>query len=207
MNADTGLFALSTLISLAGLWFLVAWCYRWYRVDLFRHRVFVLRAELFDFAADEGIPFAHPAYGNLRYAMNGFLRFADRIGLINALMVAPLTRRVDSKAWKQDWEDAVATLPESAREKMQNLRMRLHIEVGKQFVLGSPILIVMLVPPLLLFILQLVGKLLINQAVKGLRSQVAAALEYFAGPYDGLAYRVGMAPSVPALAPIGFHRR
>src|SRR5437016_2293052 len=76
-----GLTAASTTLSLVGLWVLFHWLYRDYRVDLFRQRMFALRAELFDMAAAGRIAFDDPAYGKLRGMLNGYIRFAHRVSL------------------------------------------------------------------------------------------------------------------------------
>ena len=67
--------ALTSTISLFGILYLLLWRYRAYRVDLFRHKMFKLRDELFDDAADGNIDFNSPAYQLLRTTMNGFIRF------------------------------------------------------------------------------------------------------------------------------------
>src|SRR6266566_4122568 len=81
MEVSLGLTALGTTLSSLGLWVLFQWLYRDYRVDLFRQRVFALRAELFEVGASGKISFDDPAYRMLRSMMNGYIRFAHRISL------------------------------------------------------------------------------------------------------------------------------
>src|SRR5688572_19860233 len=75
-------------LGLYGLWLLWTWLYRDYRIDLFRDRMFALRQDLFDLAAQGVIPFDHPAYGALRRTMNGFIRLADQVNLTATLALA-----------------------------------------------------------------------------------------------------------------------
>ncbi len=55
--------------------------YRSYFIDDFRDRVFHLRDELFDLAAQGNIAFDHPAYYRVRQLMNGSIRFAESISI------------------------------------------------------------------------------------------------------------------------------
>ena len=74
------------LFSFAGLWVLFFWHYREYRVDNFRQRLFAIRDELFDLGRAGVIAFDHPAYGVVRTLINGFIRFANRIGVLSLLL-------------------------------------------------------------------------------------------------------------------------
>lgn len=69
-------------------WFFLFWVifYRQYRIDEFRQRVFALRDELFDYAADGAIEFENPAYVKLRRSMNGAIRFAESLTLWQILI-------------------------------------------------------------------------------------------------------------------------
>lgn len=65
-----------SVIGLATWWF---WLQSAYARDSFRQKVFALRDEMFDYAAEGAIPFENPAYAELRLLMNRVLRFAHRI--------------------------------------------------------------------------------------------------------------------------------
>ena len=70
-------------LSLLGLWVWFFWLYRDYRVDAYRQRVFALRNELWDYAAAGHISFDDPAYLVVRNRMNGLIRFAHLLSLID----------------------------------------------------------------------------------------------------------------------------
>src|SRR6266513_245936 len=76
---------LASVVSVLLLAVLYFWLYRDYRMDLFRHRLFRLRDELFDVARDGALSFDHPAYGLLRMTLNGFIRFGGRLGVVTVL--------------------------------------------------------------------------------------------------------------------------
>ena len=82
----------TSLVSLAGLLVLLR-LYRDYSVDRFREEMFALRDEMFDFAASGGIAFGSPAYGRLRLTMNGFVRRAPRMRLMEIVLFRALSRR------------------------------------------------------------------------------------------------------------------
>ena len=75
--------ALTSCLSLAGLWVLLFKLYPDYCVDRFRQDMFDLRADLFD---DGQIARGHPAYRLLRQTMNGFIRFGHRVNLLHAML-------------------------------------------------------------------------------------------------------------------------
>jgi hypothetical protein len=121
--------AVSSGLSLVGLVWLYFWPYRDYRRDLFRARLFAIRAELFDGAADGRIDFNHPAYGLLRSTMNGFLRFGHRFGTLRLIAMAVI---VDPDAFSPDydfdrrWREATRPLDAETKEWLRSLREQMH---------------------------------------------------------------------------------
>jgi hypothetical protein len=80
---------------LAVLWWLFAWLYYDYRLDLLRFRLFLARDKLFCAAAEGKIAFDDPAYVMTRTTINGSLRFAHRLTLSKLVVTALLRRRYD----------------------------------------------------------------------------------------------------------------
>lgn len=74
-------------ILFVSLWIFYFWFYRDYCIDRTRQKLFAIRDELFDFAADGNISFDDPAYGFLRRSLNGVIRFTYKIDLINVIML------------------------------------------------------------------------------------------------------------------------
>jgi hypothetical protein len=195
--SETAITATFTLLSLAGCWIVLAWFYRSYRVDLFRHRLFVLRAELFDRARRGEIAFDHPAYVNLRITLNGFLRFADRIGFVSMLLTSHTLRRCPPGSiawtWERDWSEAVGSLSPDLQKHFLDLRSRLHFEVFKQLLFGSPLLMLTLIPPVLVAFLRIASDSLLSPLLRGAYRAIERAFKEIADPLDGFAYKIGEA--------------
>lgn len=121
--------AVSSGLSLFGLVWLYFWPYRDYRRDLFRARLFAIRAELFDGAVDGRIDFNHPAYGLLRSTLNGFLGFGHRFGTLRLIAMALI---VDPHAFSPDydfdrrWRESTKTLDSETREWLRAKREEMH---------------------------------------------------------------------------------
>jgi len=152
-------------MSFLGLIFLWGfWHHLWkpQRVDFFRQRLFALRSDLFDIAANGKVSFEHPAYAQLRLMINGVIRYAHRASF-PTLIVASV-QSGDSptdalNAWKKD----VGRLPSDAQEEILSIYSRLSEAFASHIVGGS----LTLVPYILLrvfwgvvesFLLLLVGK-------------------------------------------------
>jgi len=144
--------ALITLIFLFGIWFLVFKLYRDAELDWFRDIVFVLRNELFDYAADGNIDFDHPAYTMLRGSMNAFLRFGHRISLVQLITLSLIINRNDSErsnvqTFSHHWAAAASQLEPEIQQKLIGYRYRLNLAIASHVLLGSPELVCTLVVP------------------------------------------------------------
>ncbi len=131
-----------------GVWVLFHWCYRDYRVDVFRQKLFNLRGELFSLAASGKVDFDSPAYGMTRMTLNGFVRFAHRFSVTPALMMSWRMRRAP-KEWSQfevKWDQAVAECSAEAQEEIRSIRRRMHEVVVEQLIVTSFVLWVLIVP-------------------------------------------------------------
>jgi hypothetical protein len=117
------------------------------RLDEFRQRVFIVRDELFDFAAAGGIAFDHPAYKLLRQSMNGFIRYAHQLTwfrLICNLIRWQLYGEEKVFTWADRWEAAVETLEDdTSKRALQQFHTRTLSLVAERLVTGSPVLIVL----------------------------------------------------------------
>ncbi|MFP5285511.1 MAG: hypothetical protein ACLGI9_07220 [Thermoanaerobaculia bacterium] len=128
-NNDAIAVVISSGLSLLGLAWLYLWPYRDYRRDLFRARLFAIRGELFDGAADGKIDFSHPAYGLLRSTLNGFLRFGPHVGALRLIAMVLVT---DQREFARDydfdrrWSEANKTLNADQRKWLEGLREQMH---------------------------------------------------------------------------------
>lgn len=133
---------LLTLICLALLYLIVFVLYPKYRVDALRHRLFVMRGELFDYSIANGLPFDDPAYGMLRSRINSMLRFAHKISIARCLLLTAAIRWFSCPEMIADrdrrWQEALGrvAVPEH-RRKIVELHEQVLLTVGRHTVLGS----------------------------------------------------------------------
>ena len=121
-----------SLLGLIALW--AFWYYLWkpQRVDAFRQKLFALRSDLFDLAANGVVPFDHPAYAHLRLLINGMIQFAHRASfpsLVVAIAQSANAPFNPMAAWKKN----VQELPEGERSQLPGIS---HEEAGHMGPMG-----------------------------------------------------------------------
>jgi hypothetical protein len=171
-----------SLVSVAGLWIMLFWFYRDYRVDAFRQELFALRDSLYDYADQGHILFEHKAYGQLRSAMNGFIRFGHRVSLLQAILFL-IFGRSDFGSTRNDfdenWESALKELDSDVRSAMENYRKQMNWILVQHLVASSPILVASIIVPLFLWA---VGKYSLDSFLRRLRHPLngmdSAAMAY-----------------------------
>ena len=178
-------------IALAGLWFLIFWLYRDYRLDYFRDKLFALRDELFDMALRGEIDFNHPAYGLLRTILNGTIRYGHRLGLIE-IIISIFSFREDkayymdiAKKFERHWSESVATLPHATKAALGRIRGRLHYLMAEQMILSQPILLVLIVPVLFLFLIKSLWGSIIRRFISD------TVMSNLANRVDSIAFEAG----------------
>ena len=163
---------LSSLISILGLWYLLFWLYRDYRTDVFRQELFALRDTLFDLGSAELIDFAHPAYGMLRSTLNGFIRFAHRLTLLQAFLFLLFswknTLETDDR-FEYRWDMVATDLSPILRERLDEIIQRMHTIVLKYLVLSSPILVLSTLTIIVPIMLWIAGHFFMGRLVNSLR--------------------------------------
>ena len=129
-------------IDLALLYLIVFVLYRKYRVDALRHRLFVVRGGLFDYALANGLAFNDPAYVMLRDTINGTLRFAHKISVTRFLVLSAAVRWFDCTGmvtnYERQWQEALGrvAVPEH-RRKIVELHDQALLAIGRHTTLGS----------------------------------------------------------------------
>lgn len=188
----------SFFVSLGLVWILVYLFYVDYRIDYFRERLFELRAELFDIARTGGLSFDHQAYGLLRTMLNGFLRHANRLNVVSTLALlagaGPVLTRTDTspEAVDREWFDAIGTLPIDVRDKLSDVRTRMHLEVAQQALLASPMWLLTLVPIFVVCALHFAGTKAIGDGVMKVYGYCGSfCRRAFIGPLDAAALEFG----------------
>ena len=115
--------------------------WRYHRVDVLRHRLFVLRDELFDYALDGNLSFENPTYRMLRLRMNNLLRFAHKIGFTRLLILFLFRRKIiDAGMFEEkerEWRSALSQLSDAQREKIEDIHGRVLREIPKHMVFGT----------------------------------------------------------------------
>jgi hypothetical protein len=129
------------------------------RLDAFRQRMFQLRDELFDYAADGSISFDDPAYRLLRQSMNGAIRYAHHLTFFRVcvtMIEIQLAVYVPKRDWSQDWQLALKRLPsDDARNRLEAFHSRaMQLMVGR-LVAGSPALLGLVVGSVPILILRM----------------------------------------------------
>lgn len=144
---------LSSLISIALLMVLLFWLYPDYRTDVFRQKMFRLRDDLFDEAVKGKISFNDQAYGMLRNAMNGHIRFAHQSNVWQVLLFALFTRN-DQKVdhpFQREFDKNTAQCSPEQREIYLKYYIKMIICFCEHLILSSVILTGMVIPLLLLW--------------------------------------------------------
>lgn len=119
------------MAGLMALWVLWFFLIKEQRIDMFRERLFELRDQLFDIAADGDLAYNHNAYTELRMLLNGMLRYAHRISLIGLVIaIIRSEMRTEIPVGYEKWEQALLDLPKSTQVKLKAI----HDEMSKQFV-------------------------------------------------------------------------
>ncbi|MGD0096792.1 MAG: hypothetical protein ABSB60_09865 [Terracidiphilus sp.] len=128
-----------SLLGLIALW--VFWYYLWkpQRVDIFRQKLFVLRTDLFDLAANGTVSFNHPAYAQLRLLINGLIRFAHRASFPSLVIAMAQSSNAPSGAMTV-WKKNVQRLPEDEQKQLLAVYTAVSVAFAKHLIGGSLVL-------------------------------------------------------------------
>src|SRR6266849_3499419 len=86
------------------------------RLDAFRQEMFVIRDELFDYAAARNIGFDDPAYRLLRRSMNGFIRYAHQLTFFRlcvTMIELRLAGKTSESKWTEEWLQSLQRISDS----------------------------------------------------------------------------------------------
>jgi hypothetical protein len=128
-----------SLLGLIALW--VFWYYLWkpLRVTALREKLFALRDDLFDLAADGVISFNDPAYTQLRLLINGMIRFAHRVSFLTMIVASIGSRNAPSNTYEA-WLKSVQRLPQESRSRLLAIHRGVFESLAKQIFGGAPLL-------------------------------------------------------------------
>jgi hypothetical protein len=125
------------------LWLLIGWvllfcCWRQYRIDLLRQKLFVLRDEVFDIAAAGQMGFSDPHYVQTRQFLNAMIRYTHRITFTRAAFAAFFGRKTLLKVKAP--VDAIREMPKGpVRDKLLSVHGRANIAIGIHLFTASPL--------------------------------------------------------------------
>jgi len=147
MNATTMIIA-AVIIGL--FWWLFAFEYRSYRIDLARQVLFAIRDSLFDEAAQDKIEFSNPAYGMTRSTLNGMIRFTHELSFVRLVILLITQKYIDKSVfidrYNERFKEALANAKEDERKLLEATLMKAHLVVFDHIVHTSLILSVTLLP-------------------------------------------------------------
>lgn len=136
------------------LWLSIFYVYRRFTVDVFRQKMFEIRDELFDFAADGNIEFNNPAYKLLRTTMNGFLRYGHKVGLFELVIIASFTKNELIKAqnisFDNKWDMVKIGLDPELVVKLDTFKRKMHQTIMIQLLMGSPFFACFIIPSIVI---------------------------------------------------------
>jgi len=139
---------LQSAIFLAVLFVLTLKLWPSLRLDTFRQGMFMVRDELFDYAAAGKISFNDPAYRLLRQSMNGFIRYAHQLTFFRLCLTITRWRIFSDKpelSWALRWDRALGHIEnESVRTDLRDFHTRALGLVMARLVSGSPVLVLLL---------------------------------------------------------------
>ena len=145
------MFAIVSLASIGALLSFLFWLYRDYCVDSFRQKLFALRDDLFDEAANGNIDFNSAAYGMLRSTINGQIRFAHRISLPHFIFISRALDKhlseIETDSFTERFDRNLALLDEGQQKLLREYFLAMHLIIIRHLLLGSPLLLVTLVVP------------------------------------------------------------
>ena len=120
------------------LWVLFYLSVRPLFLDLLRQRLFAIRDDLFDFAADGGIEFDDPVYRELREDINNFIRFAHKLSFAR-MIFAPWGMPDNHPAMVsiRNWTERANQLRPLAKRKLFDVRAEVLQEVVSYIVRRS----------------------------------------------------------------------
>ena len=114
------------------------------RLDSFCQNMFIVRDELFDYAADGNISFDHPAYILLRKQMNGFIRYGHHLTVFRGFLtfcIHKVSSSSDRSDWHSEWQTALQSIEDaSVCRKLEQFYDREMKLVAIHLLAGSPLL-------------------------------------------------------------------
>ncbi len=127
-----------SLFAIVLSWIVLFGLYPGYRADALRHRLSVLRDELFDLAAAGLVPFSHPAYLHLRAMLLAAIRSAGHLTFSRMVLIAAACHLLPgrfSHPGGDSWEAVRAEAP----QELASIHERIELLIARHMASGSPL--------------------------------------------------------------------
>jgi hypothetical protein len=115
------------------------------RLDEFRQQMFIIRDELFDYAAAGNISFDEGAYRLLRKSMNGFIRYGHQLTFFRlcvTMIELKLQDMTSESQWTEEWRKSLERVKDdNVRTTLEQFHERAMTCVAERVIFGSPALI------------------------------------------------------------------
>jgi hypothetical protein len=122
-------------------------------VDSFRQKMFRLRDDMFDDAVSGRISFNEPAYGMLRFTMNGAIRFAHMFSFLQFLFfVLRGPPSHETRHFAQRFGEHLNSLSAEKQKVYKDYAARMNRLLLRHLLLGSPIVVVTVVVPIVFWV-------------------------------------------------------
>lgn len=118
------------------LWLSLSVCWRSYRVDKFRHRLFKIRERLMLLVASERLDPDDISYRFLRMAINGMINRAEHFNLLTLILFIS-AENPPFNAPSVLWKDSVRKLPSETQKELFDLEADVSRAFGAYLISGS----------------------------------------------------------------------
>ncbi len=138
-------------------WIVYFWGYRKFRIDLLRHKLFVLRDSLFIKTYSIGVPLDTPSYVMMRQILNGLLRHGHRVSIWGVLAAYWGLKKYprEKRPFSDGLDEQLATLQnEEYKGFVKDIHQRMMLSVFWHIATGAPILMLYVVCKLCLLLFQ-----------------------------------------------------
>lgn len=160
-------------------WIIYFWGYRKFRIDLLRHKLFVLRDSLFIKTYSMGVPLDTPSYVTMRQILNGLLRHGHRVSIWGVMAAYWGLKKYPGgeRPFSDDLDDQLAALHnEEYKEFVQDIYQRMMLSVFLHIITGAPILILYAAYKLCVLLVQALyhrGRRAIHLSIQSLSQHIA----------------------------------
>lgn len=139
----------TSLLSVALILIFLFKMYEDYRVDKFRQDMFKIRDDLFDNAMHGRLSFDDPSYGLIRRVINGHIRFAHRINILDLAMFATILAHenyVIREPFSVRLLKSMENLTGDQKELITDAVTRMNFKIIEHLSLSSPVILTVVTP-------------------------------------------------------------